>query len=140
MKVESGRPVGASSVRGARGGDRAQSGAFSAQLASVGSSAPATAGAPVGRVNVLAAFEAVDEQERRHRAKRRGTRVLDLLDDLRLGLLSGGIPRHVVADLSRALSETRDAVDDPGLLSVLDEIDLRAQVELAKHEAGIANG
>ena len=40
-----------------------------------------------------------------------------------------------LADLARTVRDTRAAVDDPRLSGVLDEIELRARVELAKLEA-----
>jgi hypothetical protein len=54
---------------------------------------------------------------------------------VRDGLLAGGIPRAILNRLATAVSRRQDGFADPKLQNVLDEIDLRARVELAKLEA-----
>lgn len=63
-----------------------------------------------------------------------GEQLLDLLDNVRDGLLSGGIPRTTLNQLANAVSRRHETFADPKLQSVLDEIELRAKVELAKLE------
>jgi hypothetical protein len=58
--------------------------------------------------------------------------LLDRLDDLRLALLAGGLSPGQISELQRVVMSERALVDDPRLLAVLDQIDLRARVELAK--------
>lgn len=58
--------------------------------------------------------------------------MLDLLDRIRIGLLEGGVPRPVLTQLVQLVRGRGDGFSDPGLRPVLDDIDLRAQVELAK--------
>ena len=58
--------------------------------------------------------------------------MLDHLDDIRLGLLMGAIPISKLTSLVQVVKDQRDQVDDPRLASVLDEIEVRAAVELAK--------
>ncbi|MCH9020057.1 MAG: hypothetical protein IIA73_06805 [Proteobacteria bacterium] len=58
--------------------------------------------------------------------------MLDRLDEIRHALLFGAIPRHRLLALQREVREKRVAVADPRLNQLLDEIDLRAAVELAK--------
>jgi len=60
--------------------------------------------------------------------------LLDMLDQVRDGLLAGGIPRATLNRLANAVSKRQDGFADPKLQTVLDEIDLRARVELAKLE------
>lgn len=76
--------------------------------------------------------EVPDALAQRRRAVQRGSTLLDRLDDLRLALLSGSLSPGQIAELQRAIASERGLVDDPRLLGVLDEIDLRAKVELAK--------
>ena len=64
----------------------------------------------------------------------RGEQLLDMLDQVRDGLLAGGIPRSTLNRLASALGRRQDNFADPRLQSVLDEIELRARVELAKLE------
>ncbi len=76
--------------------------------------------------------EMPDALAQRRRAVQRGGTLLDRLDDLRLALLAGSLSQAQIAELQRVVASERDLVDDPRLLAVLDEIDLRAKVELAK--------
>jgi hypothetical protein len=94
---------------------------------------------PVASVDsLLAVQEATDstDQEARRRARRRlyerGESILDHLDELRHGLLLGSIPKERIIELARLVRAKRDKVDDPLLAQALDEIELRAEVELAK--------
>jgi hypothetical protein len=72
--------------------------------------------------------------ERRRRAIRRGGGLLDRLEELKLALLSGESGEAALDRLTRGLREERADEEDAGLKSVLDQIDLRASVELAKAE------
>jgi hypothetical protein len=100
--------------------------------------APRAAGAaPVASMDALLALQEVDGPlERRRRAVRRGGRLLDALDEVKLALL-GGEGETVGPALQRlaaAAREQRAGSFDPGLDGVLDEIETRAAVELAKAE------
>ena len=98
--------------------------------------------ASVGAVSSLDALIAAQtvpdstEQSKRKRAEMRGTVLLDMLDDIRMGLLSGSLSAESLTALSRAIKAQRERLDDPKLMAILDDIDLRAQVELAKYERG----
>ena len=48
--------------------------------------------------------------------------------------LAGGIPRVTLNKLAHAVSRRQEGFADPKLQNVLDEIELRAKVELAKLE------
>ncbi len=88
---------------------------------------------PVTAVESLWALQEVDDAAAREsKGKRRALDLLDTLDELRHGLLIGTIPREKLSSLSRMIQSRRAHVDDPKLAALLDEIDLRAQVELAK--------
>jgi hypothetical protein len=63
-----------------------------------------------------------------------GEQLLDMLDEVRDGLLAGGIPRGTLNRLATAVSRRQEGFADPKLQDVLDEIELRAKVELAKLE------
>jgi hypothetical protein len=66
------------------------------------------------------------------RAARRGRDMLDLLDEVRAGMLDGQVSRSTLNSLMALVSVQREDFVDPHLAEVLDEIDLRARVELAK--------
>ena len=72
--------------------------------------------------------------ERKRRAVRRAGRILDTLDGLKIALLEGDISAADLDRLRRAVRDERDNTDDPALEAVLDEIELRAAVEVAKLE------
>jgi len=63
---------------------------------------------------------------------RRGTDLLDRLDDLRLALLAGTISPSRLKALADALSAGKSRSNDPRLDAIIGEIELRAAVELAK--------
>ena len=84
-------------------------------------------------VNPLIALQEVDDATTgRRKARQRGEDILDRLEELRLGILSGSYPRERLVELVRLVQARRATVDDPRLEAILDEIDLRAQVEIAK--------
>lgn len=87
-------------------------------------------------VSALMALQGVeDPTERRRRAVRRGHGLLDRLDELKMALLSGQDGSAALSRLAHDLKEERPDVDsDQGLKSVLDQIELRAAVEMAKAE------
>lgn len=93
------------------------------------------AGASLGQVDALLALQEVpDSLVGDAGAKHRGEELLDGLEQLRLGLLAGALPRERLDRLTRLLAERRGQIDDPRLAAVIDEIELRAAVELAKLE------
>ncbi len=66
------------------------------------------------------------------RAKQRAKDLLDNLDQIRLGLLAGGVPLSTLKNLEQMVSRQKENILDPRLSEIIDDIDLRVQVELAK--------
>jgi hypothetical protein len=97
------------------------------------SSVSATQGV-MGVEALLALQDVGGPLERKRRAVRRAGRILDTLDDLKIALLEGEISGVDLDRLRRAVRDERDNTDDPNLEAVLDEIELRAAVEVAKLE------
>ena len=87
-----------------------------------------------GVSGVLGVQEIDDALAQASRGKLRALDILDRLEDLRIELLTGAITREKLMQLTQVVSARRGQVTDPRLGEVLDEIDLRAQVELAKYE------
>lgn len=83
---------------------------------------------------LLAVQEAEDPTARRSRGlmQERGDKVLDLLDGVRLKMLGGDLTLGDMVDVADVVASHREKVDDPVLTDIMDEIDLRAQVEVAK--------
>ncbi|MGI9381599.1 MAG: flagellar assembly protein FliX [Methyloligellaceae bacterium] len=87
----------------------------------------------VANLDAIVSLQSVDEaQDLRRQAMSQGREVLDLLDELKVGVLSGGVSEAKLARLERAVGQFESVEDEPGLKDVLLEIDLRARVELAK--------
>jgi hypothetical protein len=86
-----------------------------------------------GNIDALMALQGVEDPiERRKRSVQRGRGALDVLDDLKLGLLSGNFDASTVNRLRAAAANLKSSSGDPGLDAVLSEIELRVEVELAK--------
>jgi hypothetical protein len=85
-------------------------------------------------IDALLALQGVEEDpvERRKRSVRRGRGALDVLDDLKIGLLSGNFDPSTVTRLRAAAADLKSSSGDAGLDAVLSEIELRVEVELAK--------
>jgi len=72
--------------------------------------------------------------ERRKRAVGRAGRILDVLDEVKIALIDGDLSAASLDRLVRAVREERANTDDSGLEGVLNEIETRAAVEIAKLE------
>lgn len=81
---------------------------------------------------VLNVQEVDDALTRAARGKLRAEDLLKKLDELRLDLLSGTLNPTTLQRLTAVVQSHKEEVEDPHLSEILDEIDLRAQVELAK--------
>lgn len=124
-------PTAGKAARSASGFSLGQAGA--ASPSSAASATSATAG--VADVSALMALQGVEGPlERRRRAVKRGAGLLDRLDEIKMALLSGDPDEAALDRLARAMREERPEEGDAGLKAVLDQIDLRAAVEVAKAE------
>lgn len=87
----------------------------------------------IGQLDALLALQEVpDAVAQRSKARQHGQRMLDRLEELRLNLLDGRLSPAIVSRLADEVESARAETDDPALNEVLDEIELRARVELAK--------
>lgn len=127
-------PNGAMVVANAPQAKRAGSGTFSVEDEQA--SRPAS-GTPtlrtVGGIDALLALQGLeDSTERRKRAVKRGRNALDALDELKIGLLAGKLDTSSLARLKSVTAELTETSGDGRLDTVLAEIALRVEVELAK--------
>jgi hypothetical protein len=84
-------------------------------------------------LSALLALQSVEDPlQRRRRAVGRAGKILDLLDELKLTLLDGEAAPAMLDRLLAAVREERAKTEDPLLDGVLDQIETRAAVELAK--------
>jgi hypothetical protein len=133
MRVDGSNPI--RSAVGRRDGKSrtGASGSFGQVLGSETVAEPVAA-APLVGVGALFALQEVPDSTtgRRKAAVARGDMLLDHLDETQLGLLEGTIDRRGLTALASAVRGARATTNDPALQGVLDEIELRAAVELAK--------
>lgn len=138
MKVSG--PSGTDKVSGTKKAGKAGStgGAqFGSLLGTSESEAPAHSSATgvIAGIDSLLAAQEVDDPAQRAAKKRmraRGEDVLKQLDKIRLGMLSGTLSVGNLLDIADVVASHRERINDPQLSSLLDEIDLRAQIEIAK--------
>ncbi len=96
-----------------------------------------SSGAPplrsISTLDALIALQGVDDpRERKKRAVAKGRNALDVLDSLKVGLIDGSVDGSTISRLKVAAEGLNEASGDSGLDTVLDEINLRVAVELAK--------
>jgi hypothetical protein len=103
-------------------------------VASTQEARPAVAPKAAANIDTLLALQGIEEDpvERRKRSVQRGKGALDVLDGLKIGLLSGNFDASTVSRLRDAAANLKSSSGDPGLDTVLSEIELRVEVELAK--------
>jgi hypothetical protein len=138
MKING--PNGTGSTTGPRGA-RPSAGGGGFRLPDVDGAEGAAATGGVGSlggvmgVDALLALQDVGGPlERKRRAVSRAGRILDVLDEVKISLLDDNLSLGQLDRLRRAVRDERARTDDPKLESVLDEIELRAAVEIAKLE------
>src|ERR1700709_1706012 len=82
----------------------------------------ATAPKAAGNIDALLAMQGIeDPAERRKRSVQRGRGALDVLDDLKIGLLSGNFDASTVTRLGEAASNLKSTSGHPGAAPVLSE-------------------
>jgi hypothetical protein len=138
MKITQTGPTNAASRQRQVGRKPAGAGEASFRAAIDGAGASAAeiaASAPLAALGaVLSVQEVPDALAERRQALSRGRDLLAELEQLQLGLLDGRPAETTLGRLSGLLAAPPPAVDDPKLATVLDAIELRAAVELAKLE------
>ncbi len=135
MKISGPAGTNAASLRRTEKRKATDGQAFEAKDAAAGVSTPAPTGGanPIAAVDALLSIQEVPDPDQGTRSNvQHGNDVLDLLDEIRIGLLNGRIPEHRLTALVRLLGARNKHFVDPRLGQIVDEIELRARVELAK--------
>jgi hypothetical protein len=128
-----GRIETAAIKRKSSGGQTA--GGFSVGGAADGQSGVVAGPGPIAALDSILMLQGMDDSTQgRSKGLAHGEQILELLDQVRDGLLAGEIPRTTLNRLAVAVTRRHDAFADPKLQDVLDQIELRAHVELAKLE------
>ncbi len=142
MKIDSGQPYASTaSIRKKRASSQVSG--FSGFLDGAGetessgateNSAPAAPLSDVGQMLLLQ--EVSDEEAHRKKAVRHAHLTLDALDDLRTAILMGDVSERQLQHIASIVTQQRQLIVSPHLQQVLDDIELRVAVELAKFEMG----
>lgn len=133
-RIDGPRPLSPTApVRKTAKTSRANSSAFSEHLHESDEVSGAAGTGAIGSITGVLDIQEVDDAlDRAAKGKLRAEDLLNKLDDLRLDLLTGQISKEKLQILAQTINNKRSEIDDPRLGQILDEIDLRAQVELAK--------
>ncbi|MBT6096672.1 MAG: flagellar assembly protein FliX [Rhodospirillaceae bacterium] len=97
---------------------------------------PAGVSGVAGVDGILAAqgvSDPTDDRRQRQKLMTYGDDLLDRLDDLRMGILLGRFSKDKLTELAQRLRQKREMCEDPQLNDLLAEIELRAEVEIAKY-------
>jgi hypothetical protein len=125
-------------VTGAAAGTRRASGNFSLSGSAAADKAggPQASAAAAGLFGVDAILALQGEEDattgRRRRQLRRANDILDVLDEVKVATLSGDMSLESLSRLQTRIAEQREGVDDERLQGLLNEVETRALVELAK--------
>ena len=144
MKITDSSPIRPGSVnkkKGASSSSETDSNFFSI-LSSADSPTPVAsqqqAAADIPPVNTMGALlslqEMPEDEVRNRKALMQSKATLETLEQLRHALLLGNVPQHLLKNLHRMVHDQKQKVTDPRLAEVMDDIELRAAVELAKLE------
>ena len=139
MKIDGTRPLAPASRRERAKSDKTSSFETSGEAGQARSSGGMSQASGVTSVDALLALQGDWQDENpKQQAAGRAFNLLDILDEIKIGLLEGGIPTAKLNQLIRALGEPREATGDEKLEGLLDEVETRARVELAKHESALS--
>lgn len=136
MKIEGpGRTSAASGTKG-KGKTSAADGSFGDLLTGgVKETRSAAATHSIASIDSLLAAQSVEDPTERAARKRmqvRADNILTELENMRIALLTGTLTVGHIIDIADVVAAHREKIMDPRLHAVLDEIDLRAQIEIAK--------
>lgn len=87
---------------------------------------------PVTGIDAMLALQGVDDPlYANRRSVKRGQSLLDTLDEMKADLLTGRVNEDKLQHLMKTVAQVR-VKSDPDLDALIDDIELRARVELAK--------
>jgi hypothetical protein len=133
MKIASAHPVQSNTIRRRDQAKESSGAKFAGELSSARQPAPGASAGPAGAIDGILALQEVDEDGRgSQQARERGDAMLDRLDEIRHGLLVGSVNPKTLERLLGQVRQQRETFTDPRLTEILEEIELRAAVELAK--------
>ena len=96
----------------------------------------------IAKVDALLAVQAVEdptERSARKKMRQRADNILQELDKIKVALSLGTLTVGHVINIADVVATHREKFTDPGLAAIMDEIDLRAQIEIAKMRMSFKN-
>ncbi|SDD58833.1 MULTISPECIES: flagellar assembly protein FliX [Kordiimonas] len=139
MKISGSGSVQSKTVKKTSRKGASSGSAFASELSETkgasATSGPSGAGSagPIASLDAVIALQGVpDATERRSKGLKRAEEMLDLLEEVRKGILLGAIPAPQLRSLADMARNQRGKTDDAKLDDILSDIELRAEVELAK--------
>ncbi|MFC4351144.1 flagellar assembly protein FliX [Fodinicurvata halophila] len=133
MKIDSFSSTQSTGAKRRTSSGRSGDGSFSRILGDSGQSSSVNQSGPVGTVDSLLSLQEVGGgSDQRQRSHQHAKDVLDQLEELRLELLSGRLSLSLLERIGKLLADRPEDSGDPQLEGILQDIELRAAVELAK--------
>lgn len=139
MNMKINGPMGTAATGAASAPRRATSGFSlkgSGEARESASAASVSQAMSLSGLDALLALQAEDDvmTGRRRRQIKRSNDILDALEDLKVSLLGGVIDDNALISLQKMIETQREDIEDERLQGVLNEIETRAYVEMAKRK------
>jgi hypothetical protein len=89
---------------------------------------------PINCNNLLVTLQEIslDEKDENRQSKQHGMDILDKLEQLRLAMLNGKLSQNTLSNIEALIKKEKVNATDPYLKSIIEEVEVRAAVELAK--------
>lgn len=84
--------------------------------------------------SILSLQEVSIDEEKRRQGKQYGNDLLSELEEMRTLILTGNLPINQLTNLEQKLKKERPNINDIKLNQILNEIELRVKVEIAKYK------
>lgn len=141
MKISGTGPTRPTTNKSKVGDKKDDQGGKAFEVSSTEDTAPAETAAPINTTqqiafvdSLLAVQGAEDPAQKasRGRMRQRAMGLLDELEKIKNALILGNMTVGHLLNIADVVASHRERIDDAHLTSILDEIDLRAQIEIAK--------
>jgi|TARA_R110002126_G_scaffold13118_1_gene56086 hypothetical protein len=141
MKVSGPGPTRPTTGKGKVGDKSKDKGGQSFEISSGDETSASDNAAPINTtqqiayVDTLLAVQGAEDPAQKAskgRMRQRAMGLIDELEKIRNALTLGNITVGHLLNIADVVASHRERIDDPQMTSILDEIDLRAQIEIAK--------
>lgn len=129
IKIDSNRPVQKATPKKSTSAGGGSGSDFSAN---VGTASDVSETAAVVSVQATPSLLGLQEVDERTTARRHGDELLSYLDEIRLDLLSGELDSLSLKNVAARVKAASHHYSDPKMSQMIQEIELRVNIELAK--------